>query len=96
MLQEFATLHDQHAHLSNQLVLEQNKLVAIKERDASLLARTHKLEKELKEKSDAEEESKKVSIRTRAGKDLGNMSLSEFTSVLEKSISKKGQYIDAV
>ena len=60
LLQEFATLHDQHAHLSNQLVLEQNKLVAIKERDASLLARTHKLEKELKEKSDAEEESKKV------------------------------------
>ena len=45
LLKEFAVLHDKHEKLSHELVLEQNKLASIKERDAALLRRAEALQK---------------------------------------------------
>jgi len=39
---------------------------------------------------DKEEENSEISVRTREGKDLGNMSIDKFKLIIEESISKKG------
>ncbi len=39
---------------------------------------------------DKEEENSEISIRTREGKDLGNMSIDKFKLIIDESISKKG------
>ena len=39
---------------------------------------------------DKEEENSEISVRTREGKDLGNMSIDKFKLIIDKSISKKG------
>ena len=39
---------------------------------------------------DKEEENNEISVRTREGKDLGNMSIDKFKLIIDESISKKG------
>ena len=39
---------------------------------------------------DKEEENSEISVRTREGKDLGNMSIDKFKLIIDESISKKG------
>ncbi len=39
---------------------------------------------------DKEEEKKEISVRTREGKDLGNMTIDKFKLIIDESISKKG------
>ena len=39
---------------------------------------------------DKEEENSEISVRTREGKDLGNMSIEKFKLIIDESISKKG------
>jgi len=39
---------------------------------------------------DKEEENNEISVRTREGKDLGNMSIEKFKLIIDESISKKG------
>ena len=60
LLKEFAVLHDKHEQLSHELVIEQNKLASIKERDAALLRRADALQEELNNKKMAEEEAAQV------------------------------------
>ncbi len=43
---------------------------------------------------DKEEENSEISIRTREGKDLGNMSIDKFKLIIDESISKKGMQVN--
>ena len=43
---------------------------------------------------DKEEENNKISVRTREGQDLGNMTIDKFKLIIDESISKKGIQIN--